>query len=355
MAKSNKARELLWPANEDILVRVVFLYVGQGSSTIVLVADGDSYTSLLIDINVDTANGGIDVAQLMSDLVGEQGLEAFVNTHPHDDHLRGLAELSKEVSIGQVWHSDHKPSTKHGSCHEDLRKLIKKVNDSGGTEKILKGSKDEQTIGDAHYYVLAPAEYLTDEINEERAEERYQQIHEQCSVVKFGIAETWIMIPSDAGRDAFEKHIAQYPKDRLGAVVLCASHHGSRTFFRHGEDDDPYTEALEAIDPDYVVISAPKRSESRHGHPHEDAVQLYADQVGEGNVLHTGEKRYCYICDIFRDGTYSGIDDDRGVLAETYPAGGGDDDGKDGGKHEAATALAPIVVTRVDDRPMGAR
>ena len=35
MTQENVARDLLWPKDSDILVRVVFLYVGQGSSTLV--------------------------------------------------------------------------------------------------------------------------------------------------------------------------------------------------------------------------------------------------------------------------------------------------------------------------------
>ena len=41
--------------------------------------------------------------------------------------------------------------------------------------------------------------------------------------------------------------------------MLSASHHGSRTFFKNEEDDEPYTDHMEKIGCQYVVISAPKR------------------------------------------------------------------------------------------------
>ncbi len=67
---NNPAKDVLWPSDPNILVRVVFLYVGQGSSTLILAADGEeSYRSLLLDINLDAANGGINVPKLISDLV----------------------------------------------------------------------------------------------------------------------------------------------------------------------------------------------------------------------------------------------------------------------------------------------
>jgi hypothetical protein len=138
-------------------------------------------------------------------------------------------------------------------------------------------------------------------------------------------------------------------------VFLAASHHGSRTFFCYNEKDEAYMDGLDAINPEYVVISAPTKEESKHGHPHDDAMKIYRDKVGQDNVLHTGENRYCYICDIFRDGSYGGVEDDQGVLAEAYPL----NDDKNEGSGKASTGVrvvapAPFVRTRIDDRPMGA-
>ena len=83
MSKKNVAKEVLWPTNEDVLVRVVFLYVGQGTSTLVLASDGNTYKSVLVDINLDAGNGGVNVPKLILDLLGDDGLYAFANSHPH--------------------------------------------------------------------------------------------------------------------------------------------------------------------------------------------------------------------------------------------------------------------------------
>ncbi|MBW7992071.1 MAG: competence protein ComEC [Planctomycetes bacterium] len=328
----NKAKELLWPTNSDILARFVFLYVGQGSSTIILAKDGEKYKSILVDINLDSENDGVNVPMLISDLLDRGDLDIFVNTHPHDDHLKGIIELANEVSIQEVWHSGHKPSRKYNDAYKDLKKIIEKVRQANGnnSEVILEGSKDEKSIGEVFYYILSPAKYVTEEVSDEDPDTRYRRIHEQCVVLKFGIGKTWCMIPGDADRDAFEKHITKYHKERLGSVVLAASHHGSRTFFRYDENDDPYLEALDTIDPKYVTISAPKQSESKHDHPHEDALKLYSEKVGSDNVLHTGQNRYCYIFDIFLDGTYSKILDDSGEVTKAYPIKGNDNGGKKG-------------------------
>jgi competence protein ComEC len=319
----SKARELAWPTDLGILVRFVFLYVGQGSSTIVLARDGGSYRSLLVDINLDEDSGGVDVPRLVFDLLDGQRLDVFVNTHPHDDHLRGILELADKVEIGEVWHSGHRPGKKYDGAYKDLQAVIEKV--GRGRGRKLEGSRAQQTIGEAAYYVLAPAEYVVDEIADEDQGARYRRIHEQCAVLKFGTGGTWGMLPGDADRDAFEKHITEYHKERLPSVVLAASHHGSRSFFRYEEEDEPYLDALDQIAPSYVVISAPKQSESEHDHPHDDAVRLYEDKVGKGNVFHTGAERHSYIFDIFADGKTSRVTSDSGELVKAYPIGGGND------------------------------
>jgi beta-lactamase superfamily II metal-dependent hydrolase len=349
MAETNVAKDLIWPREDsDVLARVVWLYVGQGSSILVLVADERGYRSLLLDINLDEKNGGIDVPRLMHDLLGEGRLDVFVNTHPHDDHLTGIIELSEEISIGQVWHSGHVPGEKYRDSYDNLRKVIEKVKKSGGKEVKLRGSRSAKGIGDAQYYVLAPAKYVDEEIGDEKPEERYKRIHEHCAVLRFGSGDKWVLVTGDSDRTAFKDHITDYHKEGLSAVVLDASHHGSRDFFKESEEDeDPYLKALETIAPEYVVISAPTAKESPHGHPHQDAVELYEKQVGSSdNVLHTGQKRYCFICDIYRDGKYS-IWEDKGALVEAYPL-----NTTDGGR--SRKLLVPTTIsTRVDDRPMG--
>jgi beta-lactamase superfamily II metal-dependent hydrolase len=349
---SNVARDVIWPTDTDVLVRAAFLYVGQGDCTIVLVKDGDTYKTLVVDINLDDKNGGVDVPRLVKDLLeDEEGkLPIFVNTHPHNDHLRGVLALSDEVDIQEVWHSGHKPGKKHDDAYQDLQKVIRKVRTKHGpgAETKLQGSRSRTDIGDAHYYVLAPAEYVTEDVEGEAAEERYRRIHEQSAVLKFGKDDTWVLLAGDADRDAWEKHITNYHKGRLPSKILGAAHHGSRTFFRYDKEDDPYLDALQNIGPDYVILSAPKSNESPHGHPHDDAVELYEEEVGKDNVLHTGASRECFICDVLTDGAITVESDTR--LVEEYRLGGDEDKTA---KKAAAVAPAVVSATRIDRRPMG--
>lgn len=344
MPKENTARSLLIPADSNIVVRACFLYVGQGSSILLLTRDGSEYRSILVDCNLDKKNGGIDVPALMRDLCADGHLFAFVNTHPHDDHLHGLKELAEAVMIDRVWHSGHVPSKKYGTYHSDLVALIKDVEKREGADAVLElsGSRSEWSVCDASMHEMAPAEYVRDEVNEEEADARYARIHENCAVFKIGKAPSWLLVTGDADLVAFRDHITGYHKDHMSAFVLDASHHGSRSFFKKDEKDEPYLDALKAIDPEFVVVSAPTSEESQFNHPHDDAIELYAEHVGEDNVLHTGEERESFIFDIYEDGAHSGCQTDEGKLAEKYGLAS-DDDGGDGGSGKTRKSEGPFV------------
>jgi hypothetical protein len=76
--------------------------------------------------------------------------------------------------------------------------------------------------------------------------------------------------------------------DVLEADVLHASHHGSRTFFKPGdEDSEAWLEGLEAIAPDAVIVSVGE--DNQHDHPHQDMIDAYGDEAGEDNVFETYE------------------------------------------------------------------
>jgi competence protein ComEC len=333
MTANTVAHDILWPSDARVVLRACFLYVGQGSSILVLVRDGKTYRVLVIDSNLDKTNGGIDVPNLVKDLVSDGKLYAFVNTHPHDDHLNGVKQIGEAVVVENVWHSGHAPSKNFGTHHPDLTKLMGEVEKRSGAGAVLEidGSRSPKTFFDAEVHFLAPAEHVKEEVNDEDPDVRYRRIHENCAVLRFGKGNSHVLVTGDADLVAFREHITKYHQERLKAYVLDASHHGSRSFFMADEGNDPYLDALKAIDPKYVVISAPTADESRHGHPHDSAVKLYAAHVGDDNVLHTGKDRETFFFDVYEDGTGSGPQTDKGKLAEKYGLDKKEDGGDDGG------------------------
>ncbi len=353
---SNVAKDIIIPTEPNIF-RTIFLYVGQGDSTLLVVPAGDGYKYVLIDSNYDEAAGGIDIIKLLENLFEEEdeGLDVYINTHPHKDHLGKVREIYEKIGIGQLWHSGHKPGGEHNESYKDLEFVIKKL----GEENVfrLRGSREENKLdeekiilGDINYNILGPADYVSDEIEDEKPKERYTRIHEQCAVIRFkyGEEEKQILITGDADYKAWKEHITDYHADRLPSTVLNAAHHGSRSFFWKDDnmEEDPYKKHLEKIKPTYITVSAPKEKESRHGHPHKEALKLYKEEVGtDDKVFHLGKKRECIIVDIYADGDIDLYPNDE--LVKRYGKKNGDNGGDD-----KRTGIPPTV-TKIDKKPMG--
>jgi len=350
---SNVAKETIIP-NESGLFRVIFLYVGQGDATLLVVPDGSSYQYVLVDSNSDDVSGGIDILAMLKDLFEKEnnGLDLYINTHPHTDHLAKIKDIYNDVGIDQLWHSGHKPGSDHKKSYENLEYVIKQLGDKNvhrlqGSRENNKIEEEEYILGDITYNVLAPAEYVSDDVEDEKPEVRYQRIHEQCGVIKFsyGADEKQILLTGDADYTAWTEHITDYHEDRLPATILSAAHHGSSSFFWKNSDinSDKYEDHIDAIDPTYVVVSAPKSSESKHNHPDKKAMKLYEDKVGSDNVFHLGDKRECIFVDIDANGQIDVYPNDD--LVQEYGSGNGN-----GG---SAKKAAPAVITKVDKKPMG--
>lgn len=357
------AEKVIKPTKAGIF-RTIFLYTGQGESTLMVIPTGsdiNDYTYVLIDSDKDTEINEIDLNELLRDLFVTSGsLNVFINTHPHNDHIGGIKELYKAIGFTEVWHSNHKPGGKHKDKYEDFKYVLEKIGKKNeyflfGTNDLnkIRTAEDQEVIkklGLVDFQVLSPAEYLCDEIEDKDADERNKRIHEQCGVIKFtyGQAAKSIMITGDSDKKAWAEHITDYHIDNLPSFVLSASHHGSRTFFKNDEDDeDIYETHIENINPSYLIISAPK--DSPHGHPHKDAMELYKEHINEDGIFYLGSGPYSVIVDIDENGNIElNTDED---LIRAYGKGDYDDNNKNN------DAFGSIYIgsqtTRLDDKPMG--
>ena len=359
---ATKAKDIIVPPTG--VLRIIFLYVGQGDATLLVVPDGSGFRYVLVDNNIDRSAGGINTEKLLKDLL-DDGLDVFINTHPHRDHTEGIEAIHKATPIKEVWHSGHKPGKDSDSAYQEMMRVIKAIGKDKefklfGTNQVNKIRQADGTttvnkcLGDITFQVLSPAEYLCDDIAEGEDKERDRRIHEHCAVIRFsyGSPARHVLITGDADRVAWEDHIMPYHHAAVKANVLSAVHHGSRTFFKfHGDEEDVYETHIETIAPDYVIVSAPKQDESRHKHPHDDAMELYEQHVSDpANVLHSGKNRESFIVDIYPSGEWTVTPDQE--LVTTY---GYDNDGGEGGKNRgrSAAVVSSRPNTRLDNKPMG--
>lgn len=355
---NNPAKSILNPPQE--VMRTVFLYVGQGDSTLLIIPDGGSgHHYVLVDINTSIELSGLDVVGMLVDLLPKDDeniphLDLFINTHPHSDHIRGLEELSNRIHVQNVWHTGFEPGKDHEDFHTHLLNLIEKVMKSGGEVHEYDGTRETYEIGASSVNIVSPAEYLKEEINELDDDERDRKIHEYCGVFRVGYGKDtkYVLLTGDSDKAAWQNHITSYHKDRLPANVLSASHHGSRSFFKTGEDDEEqFTEHLDTIGPTWIIISSPEQKKSPHGHPHDDAVEIYKQYVESDDLIVLGEKKICVLYDIYKDGDDK-ITDDGGDLVKYYPLSKSEENGGNG---KAGTAAVIPGTRDVSGRTMGSR
>lgn len=227
------------------------------------------------------------------------------------------------------------------------------TDDSNTVRESDRETKIVKTLGGIDYVVLSPAQYVSEDIENETDDERYRRIHEQCSVIKFSYGDETqrsILIAGDADKAAWKEHITEYHKEKLPSDALGVVHHGSRTFFKENEDDeDVYEDHIQAIDPTYLIISAPKQSEGPHGHPHDDAMEIYRKYAEDDNIIHLGEKRECVIIDITAEGTIE-VKTDQDLVKEY---GFESEDNNSGDSGIGKSAFISAQVSRIDRKPMG--
>lgn len=359
------AERIIKPTKAGVY-RTIFLYTGQGESTLMAIPKGpgiDDYLYVLVDSDRDKEPNEVDLVSLFTDLFSTKGeLSIFINTHPHNDHIGGIKEVYDDIGFKEVWHSNHKAGGKHKEKYEDFTYVLKEVGKQN--EYYLKGTNDLNKIrksddseiikklGNVDYQVLSPSEYLCDDIEEGTADQRDDRIHEQCGVIKFtyGTEAKSILITGDSDKAAWKDHITEYHKENLPSTVLSASHHGSRTFFKTNEDDkEPYEKHIEKIKPTYLIISAPKQKDSPHGHPHDDALKLYKKHVSEDNIFHLGKNVESVIVDIDVNGNVE-VRFDKELIEEYGKGNGGSD--PDETEEKSLPYIAPRT-TRIDEKPMG--
>jgi competence protein ComEC len=240
-------------------LRVVFLDVGQGDATVILLPGG---RALLVDA------GGIPAAAPSPDptadnapafdigervvgpalrTFGVRRLDALVITHGDPDHIGGAMSVMRAFRPRAVWEGVPVPP------HAGLRALVT-IADATATGWRTLQTNDRERFGPVEICVLHPP----------RPDWERQRVRNEDSVVlDLRIGDVSIILPGDIGREGERAVIPLLRRSRV--VVLKAPHHGSAT--------SSTQELLNALRPSVVVFSAGRAN--RFGHPHPTVVQRY--------------------------------------------------------------------------------
>ena len=221
--------------NVDEKVSVHYIDVGQGDS--IFIQSGNS--TMLIDAG-ENDKGDQVVAYLKSQ--GVEQLDYVIGTHPHSDHIGGLDTVINNFPVKQVMLPKVTHTTK---TYEDVLKAVQKQ----GLKVTVPNVGDTYQLGELGITVISPGEDYGDELNNWSI----------GVIAKY--KEVSFLMSGDAEVDA-EQWMVEHNND-ISATVLKLNHHGSST--------SSSQQFLDAVNPQYVIISLGK--DNKYGHPHKEVME----------------------------------------------------------------------------------
>ena len=248
------------PADSNQM-EVTYLDVGQGDAT--LIAKGNFH--MLIDAG-NNQKGKVVVEYLKR--AGVDKLDVLVGTHPDSDHIGGLDDVIKEISVETVYLPEAKKDTK---TYQDVKKALKSKKLTAKMPEIGKEYIFEKNV---IIRFLSP-------------DKSYSDSNNASLVVQAAYGKNRFLFMGDAETEA-EEQIVKRGYD-ISCDVLKLGHHGSYTATSQS--------FLKKADPVYAVISCGK--DNSYGHPHaevlarleDEDVQVYrTDRMGTIQATSDGEK-----------------------------------------------------------------
>jgi competence protein ComEC len=222
---------------------MAFINVRQGDSILVILPNAKT---LLIDGD-DHENSGKVLATLQQH--GLSHIDVVVATHPHADHIGGLIDVIKNVSVGQVIDS--------GQIH--TTQIFEDFLDAIAEKQIpLKSVREGYSINldtTVKIDVLNPPAALPDGVDNEA------QFNDNSIVLKLTYGQLSALLTGDM-QETNEARLVSKNASALDAEVLKAGHHGSRT--------SSSSSFLNAVTPKVAIISL--GSGNSYGHPHQEAL-----------------------------------------------------------------------------------
>jgi len=241
-----------WPLlPESRMFRIHFLDVGQGDACLLQFPRGET---LLVDTGPPSPGLpnqlGVVTNTLLS--MGISHLDGVVLTHPEADHMGGLPQLLKTVSIGKLIATG---DTNESPSFQNFLDLLGDC--QLPTERLLAGDH-LAGISDATVTALYPG---IDEIGHPF------RTRNECSLVllveQAGLA---VLLPGDISADVERDISGQYPA--LRCDILKVPHHGSQS--------SSSSDFLQQVRPSLAVISC---GDNLFGHPSLETIQRL-EEVG---------------------------------------------------------------------------
>jgi competence protein ComEC len=217
-------------------LQVCFIDCGQGDAILIKSPEGQF---MLID------GGPSDEGKNIINFMRSQGVDqlaVIVGTHPHSDHIGGLAEIVDSFPVGKIYLPRVTHNTKSfEALLEAVRDQNLKINTARqGVQIPLEGVKA---------YFLAPVG------------DNYDELNNYSAVVRIDYGENSFIFTGDAEQVSEQEMLDS--KQNLKADVLKVGHHGSSS--------STSPDFLRAVSPQYAVIMCGAGND--YGHPHQETLE----------------------------------------------------------------------------------
>ena len=201
-------------------------------------------------IDCGTRSTGEDAVEYLKS-IGSTKLDYVFGTHPHDDHMGGMYDIITNFDVGQIII----PKIEEEITSNWYIKLIEEL--SFGDYNIGNSAVgDIYYLGDATIKVIGPISDANGNINN------------YSTVMKISFGEMDIIMTGDAETEVEEGILAT--KENIDAEILKVGHHGSDTSSSEG--------FLDAISPDYALIS------TKIGNKYEHPIKSTMENLKERNI-----------------------------------------------------------------------
>ncbi len=223
----------------DGVNEIHFIDCGQGDSTLII---SDGVTTL---IDASTADGGEAVAAYLREL-GVKKVDHFWISHPHDDHMGGAKQIVTDFQVGEIYlRVPTKGTEPTARFYLEFLKAVKEKGLSINSVEV----GDKVTCGGFVFSVLGPVE-------------DYEDLNDQSIIMRGQCGRSSVLFTGDQERGA-EKDLVAACGDLLSSSLLKVGHHGSS-----GSSSPAF---LDAVSPEYAVISCGEGNS--YGHPHKEALK----------------------------------------------------------------------------------
>ena len=215
---------------------VHFIDVGQGDSALLL----SGGQAVLIDAG--TAESGAAVVRYLEEL-GVTELYGAVATHPHADHIGGMAQVIEAFPIEHFYLG---PETQNTATYSGMLDALEEA----GVQPVIPADGDELVFDSgASLTFLGPADDVPK-----------SNLNDRSLITLFRAGDQDVLFMGDAESAAEESLLAHHPA--LTCDVLKVGHHGAAT--------SSSEEFLQAVRPSTAVISC---VDNDYGHPSDQTLQ----------------------------------------------------------------------------------